>query len=86
MTNRIREATVEEVVNQVLDECLGVDEKDITPNSKLAEDLDADSLDIVEVCMNIEERFSINIDDAEGDRLQTVQDLYDIVKAKQAKQ
>lgn len=82
MITRITEASVEEVVNEVLEKTLVVDLNEITPGAKLAEDLGADSMDFIETCLCLEERFGIEIRDSDGEKLTTVQDVYDLVNAK----
>lgn len=51
----------------------------VTPAARLAEDLQLDSLDRVEIMLNLEHEFSIEIDDAEHDRWQTVQHVIQCV-------
>lgn len=54
----------------------------ITSEMSLMDDIDMDSLDIVEACMEVEDVFAIRIDDSESDKWKTVQDVIDTVKAK----
>jgi len=75
---------VEEKVREILTRLLCVDENDITPGSNLREDLDADSLDVVEIGIELEEAFGFEIDDAEGDKLKTFADLVALVEKKRA--
>lgn len=56
---------------------LGVDLDLITPDAKLEEDLGADSLDLVEIIMAVEDEFIIDIPDEHAEKLQTVQQLAD---------
>jgi acyl carrier protein len=63
---------------------LGVPEADVLPTSALVEDLGADSLDIVELVMAIEEQFEVEIPDDEVQSLRTVQDAVDYVAARAA--
>lgn len=65
------------VLRDVLVEQLGVDEDDIGLNSEFIEDLGADSLDIVEIIMAVEEIWWVEIHDEEAEKLSTVQDLVD---------
>jgi acyl carrier protein len=58
---------------------LGKSEADIRPEASLIEDLDADSLDLVELMMNIEEAFDIEIPDDEAENLRTFKELVDYV-------
>lgn len=64
--------TTDILINQ-----LGVDLDLITPEAKLEEDLGADSLDLVEIIMAVEEEFGIDIPDEHAEKLQTVQQLAD---------
>lgn len=61
---------------------LGVDEGDIKEESSFVDDLKADSLDIVELIMAIEEEFSIEIPDEEAEKLKTVKDALTYVTGK----
>ena len=61
----------------ILFDQLGVDRDIITPEAKLEEDLGADSLDLVEIIMAVEEEFAIDIPDEHAEKLQTVQQLAD---------
>lgn len=63
---------------------LSVDKNTITPTSTLA-DLGADSLDIVEVVMKLEEQFGIEINDDDAQNLHTVQEVVDYVHARRTK-
>ena len=71
-------ATVVDRVKQVIVEQLGIDEGDVSLESSFTEDLDADSLDMVELVMALEEEFSssgieIEIPDEEAEKILTVQ-------------
>lgn len=61
---------------------LGVDEDEIKEDSSFVDDLKADSLDIVELIMAIEEEFSIEIPDEEAEKLKTVSDALTYVTGK----
>ncbi|HKE99668.1 MAG TPA: acyl carrier protein [Actinomycetes bacterium] len=63
---------------------LGVDEDKVTAEARFKEDLDADSLDLVEVVLALEERFGIEIPDEEIAGVKTVGEAADLVIAKQA--
>ena len=58
--------------------------RDITSTARLAEDLGLDSMDMVEIAMDMEDRYGIEIPDEEGKALQTVADVIRYVQAKQA--
>ncbi len=75
--------TVETKVKKVIAEKIpGLDMEDILPEASLIEDLGADSLTIVELIMSMEEIFDIEIDDEDAEKLITVQDAIDFIKAK----
>jgi acyl carrier protein len=61
----------------ILFDQLGVDRDLITPEAKLEEDLGADSLDLVEIIMSVEDEFIVDIPDEHAEKLQTVQQLAD---------
>lgn len=62
-------------VKDILSEHLRLDESEIFPASSLQEDLGADSLDLVEIIMTLEEEFDLYIPDRDAERLVTVQDV-----------
>ena len=68
-------------LKEILAEQLGVDEDSITAQTT-SDDLGADSLDLVEAVMNIEEGFGVNIDDDEIENLKTVGDFLDYIANK----
>lgn len=75
--------TVESKVKKVIAEKLpDIDIDDIIPEASFLEDLGADSLTIVELVMSLEETFEIEIDDDDAEKLVTVQDAIDYIKAK----
>jgi acyl carrier protein len=63
-------------------EVLQVDASRVTPEARFAEDLDADSLDLVELVMALEEAFDISVDESELDGVETVQQAFDLVASK----
>ncbi len=71
-------STFEEVKNMII-ETLSFDGEDITESSDFAKDLKVDSLDLVELTMSIEEKFSIKIPDEELPNLHTVGDLVNYI-------
>ena len=76
-----KSASVEERVKRIVIEQLGVEEAEVVPKARLAEDLGADSLDVVELIMALEEAFDIEIEDGEAEKLKTVGDLIQCVQA-----
>jgi acyl carrier protein len=80
-------ATQEEVFEQVkgiLSQQLGVDEDEVTIDSSFQADLDADSLDLVELIMELEDQFGVKISDEEAQKIGTVGQAVDFVLAHQA--
>ncbi len=74
--------SVEDKVKKVIAEKLDdVNVEDIVPEASLVEDLGADSLTVVELVMSMEEVFDIDIDDEDAEKLVTVQDAIDYIKA-----
>ena len=73
-----------ERVRAIVVEQLGVDESEVTPTASFIDDLNADSLDLVELIMSIEEEFSgevqLEISDEDAEKLVTVQDAIDYLK------
>lgn len=78
-------ATVFERIKAIVVEQLGVDEKDVVPTASFVEDLGADSLDLVELIMSLEEEFSnpdrkVEIPDEDAEKIATIQDAIDYIK------
>ena len=63
-------------------EVLSVDDNQVTLEAKFADDLDADSLDLVEFVMALEEEFDINVEEQELEGVDTIGKAYDLVKSK----
>jgi acyl carrier protein len=72
-------ANIEQKVKSIIAENLGVSEDEIKPTSSFIEDLGADSLDIVELVMQMEEEFEVEIPDEEAENIKTVQNAVDYI-------
>ena len=72
---------IEEKVKTIICEQLSVAEEDVVPKASFVDDLGADSLDLVEMIMAMEEAFNISIADEDAENIKTVQDAIDYIKA-----
>ena len=70
---------VEERVVKVIADQLNVDKKKVTSELSIIDDLGADSLDTVELVMDLERKFRIEISDEDAEKLRTVQDIIDYI-------
>jgi len=68
-------------VKKLLSKQLGIKEDKIKAESRIVEDLGADSLDVVELLMTLEDEFNISVTDEEAASLKTVQDILNILKS-----
>jgi acyl carrier protein len=73
--------SVEDKVKKIIAEKLSVDAEEIVPKASFVDDLGADSLDLVELIMSMEEEFDIDISDEDAEKLVTFQDAIDYIKA-----
>ncbi len=78
-------ATVFERIKKIIVDQLGVEEEEVVSSANFAKDLGADSLDLVELMMSLEEEFSnpsqkIEIPDEDAEKLATIQDAIDYLK------
>ncbi|HMK91733.1 MAG TPA: acyl carrier protein [Thermoleophilia bacterium] len=73
-----------EQVKSILVETLSVDEDKVTPEARFQEDLETDSLDLVELVMTMEDKFGIKITDEEAAGIKTVGDAVDFVMGRLA--
>jgi acyl carrier protein len=68
-----------ERLKKIVAEQLGVDESKITPTARFTDDLNADSLDLVEMIMSLEEEFGVEIPDEDAEKIVAVQDAIDYI-------
>jgi acyl carrier protein len=73
---------IESKVYKIVAEKLNIEEKNVSAASRFQEDLGADSLDIVELLMEIEEEFGVSISDEESEKLKTVGDASKFIASK----
>lgn len=78
-------ASVEERVVEIVAEQLGVDREKVTRDTSFVNDLGADSLDTVELVMELEEEFDITIPDDAAEKIQTVGQAIDYIDENQSK-
>ncbi len=74
-------SAVESKVKEIICEQLGVNEEEVTPDASFIEDLGADSLDIVELVMALEEEYDMEITDEEAEKIRTVQDVVNYIES-----
>jgi acyl carrier protein len=73
------EKTVERRVIEIIVEQLGVSQEEVTPEASFIDDLGADSLDLVELIMAMEEEFGLEISDEDAEKILTVQDVINYI-------
>lgn len=76
--------TVEQKVRNIICDQLAVDSAKVTTGASFIEDLGADSLDIVELVMTMEEEFDLDIPDEEAEKIKTVGDVVKYISSKSA--
>ena len=76
---------VEDKIKGLVAEQLGVSEDEVTPEASFTDDLGADSLDIVELVMAIEEEYGIEIPDDDAEKIQTIQDAISYIEERTQK-
>jgi acyl carrier protein len=74
-------ASVEERVKHIIVEQLGVDEQEVKADASLVDDLGADSLDVVELVMALEEEFGLEINDEDAEKLVTVKQAVQYIES-----
>lgn len=74
-----------EKVKAILSEQLNIKADKVQLESKIVEDLGADSLDVVEMLMSVEDKFNVSVSDEEAVNLKTVKDIVDLLESKTKK-
>jgi acyl carrier protein len=67
-------------LKKIIVDQLGVDESEVVPSASFVEDLNADSLDLVELIMSLEEEFKLQISDEDAEKITTVQEAQDYIE------
>jgi len=71
--------SIEVKVKKIIAEKLSVDMEEVVPEASFVDDLGADSLDLVELIMSMEEEFDVEISDEDAEKITTVKDAFDYV-------
>jgi len=74
-------SSIEKRVKEIIVEQLGVNESEVIPEAKFVDDLGADSLDLVELVMALEEEYNIEISDEDAEKILTVGDVIEYIQA-----
>ena len=77
------DGTTFERLKKIIVEQLGVDDEEVTPQASFVEDLNADSLDLVELIMSLEEEFGTEISDEDAEKIQKVSDAVEFIEEHQ---
>ncbi|MBN1429969.1 MAG: acyl carrier protein [Anaerolineae bacterium] len=75
-------ASTEERVREIIVDLLGVDEAKVTRDARFRDDLEADSLDLVELIMEFEQKFGSDISDEDAQKLETVGQVIDYIDSR----
>jgi acyl carrier protein len=73
-------ASVEERVREIISEQLNVSKEEVVPDASFTDDLGADSLDLVELVMALEEEFEIEVSDEDAEKIRKVKDVFDYIE------
>jgi acyl carrier protein len=73
-------SSIHERLKKIIVDQLGVDESEVVPSASFVEDLNADSLDLVELIMSLEEEFKLQISDEDAEKITTVQEADDYIE------
>ncbi|BCL81410.1 acyl carrier protein [Ktedonobacteria bacterium brp13] len=76
-------ASIHDRLKKIIVDQLGVDESEVVPTASFVEDLNADSLDLVELIMSLEEEFGLQISDEDAEKITTVQEADDYIEEHQ---
>jgi acyl carrier protein len=79
----VTEGTTFDRLKKLIVEQLGVDEEEVTLGASFVEDLNADSLDLVELIMSLEEEFGMEISDEDAEKIQKVSDAVEYIEEHQ---
>lgn len=74
------QSEIETRLRKIIVDNLGVDEAEVVPGANFVDDLNADSLDLVELIMSLEEEFGIEISDEEAEKIRTVGDAIEYIQ------
>ena len=74
------QSEIETRLRKIIVDNLGVDEAEVVPSANFVDDLNADSLDLVELIMSLEEEFGIEISDEEAEKIRTVGDAIEYIQ------
>jgi acyl carrier protein len=79
----VTDGTTFDRLKKIIVEQLGVDEEEVTPQASFVDDLNADSLDLVELIMSLEDEFGMEISDEDAEKIQKVSDAVEYIEEHQ---